>query len=451
MERSSPAPGSNQILFLIASVRHTWGAHPITVLALGLFCVVPGFLLASTGTRPSPNRLITAELFGITRRARLVQSFQADPAASPPQVWKKRLSPEIARDRWTRHGHGLWWLVWLDDGKPVLVLPKASNPSSLDLLFADELHRKSFDQATPLEKRSPSALEQTCLELITRGTAVQWQPSGLASISGPLFPALTSVSHGCFSVVLKGNRLMAEGPVAPRPLASLKDAQAKGHANRVGFDAPSNYLELNSVSLQPLLGSFLNNPLISEQLTSRYGLAEELRDVLLAAPVALRVSSLATGRFKASVQARLMVPAKHLPKLEDSLDAVATALVRRGFQREQHALQMLKEPSSNRVAEVWLDSNGDLSGGWSLGPETQGQVELLLALGEAPTLGPHPLKRLGQQRLRLRGRPDELVQLGWLGRGWPRVIRNASQLELEMTALPKQQQPGWLRLQMELR
>ena len=174
--------------------------------------------------------------------------------------------------------------------------------------------------------------------------------------------------------------------------------------------------------------------MISEQLTSRYGLAEELRDVLLAAPVALRVSSLATGRFKASVQARLMVPAKHLPKLEDSLDAVATALVRRGFQREQHALQMLKEPSSNRVAEVWLDSNGDLSGGWSLGPETQGQVELLLALGEAPTLGPHPLKRLGQQRLRLRGRPDELVQLGWLGRGWPRVIRNASQLELEMTA-----------------
>lgn len=451
MERSPTSPGSNQILLLIAFVRRTLGSHPITCLLVGLFCVVPSLLLAGSGIRPSLNRLGTAELFEITRRARLVQSFQADPSASPPQIWTKRLSEATARDRWVRHGRGLWWLIWLDDGEPVLVLPKASQQSSLDLLFADELHRKSFDQATPLEKRSPSALEQSCLELITRGTAVQWQSSGLVSISGPLFPALASASHGCLSVVLKGNRLMAEGPVAPSSFATLKAAQAHSNVTRLGFDAPSSNLELNSVALQPLLGSLFNNPLISEQLTSRYGLTEELRDVLLAAPVALRVSSLKTGRFQASVQARLMVPAEHLPKLEGSFDAVATALVRRGFQREQRTLQMPKQPSSNRVSEVWLDSKGDLSGGWSLGPETQGQVDLLLALGEAPKLDPYPLKRLEHQRLRLRGRPSELVQLGWLGPGWPQVIRNASQLELEMTALPKQQQPGWLRLQLELR
>ena len=71
-------------------------------------------------------------------------------------------------------------------------------------------------------------------------------------------------------------------------------------------------------------------------------------------------------------------------------------------------------------------------------------------LRDVPTIGPSPLKRMGQQQLRLQGKPDQLVRLGWLGPGWPRVIGNASQLELEMTALPKQQQPGWLRLQLEV-
>ena len=106
---------------------------------------------------------------------------------------------------------------------------------------------------------------------------------------------------------------------------------------------------------------------------------------------------------------------------------------------------------SNRVVDVWLDSQGDPRGGWSLGPEIQGKRELLLSLGHIPVFGSPPIKRLGQQRLRLQGQPNELVRLGWLGPDWPRVIRNASQLELEMTSLQKQQQPGWIRLQLEVR
>jgi len=78
-------------------------------------------------------------------------------------------------------------------------------------------------------------------------------------------------------------------------------------------------------------------------------------------------------------------------------------------------------------------------------------VELLLALGDVPTIGLPPLQRFGQQRLSLRGRPEKLVQLGWLGPGWPRVIRESAQLDLQMTMLPKQQQPGWLSLQLVLR
>ena len=449
MAGSSTPPGSKQNVILTALIRRRLALHPCTALCLGLFLLVPSLLLGSSALRPDLNTRRTAELFEITRRARLVQSFEADPDASVPQIWTKRLA-STSLDRWKNHGRSLWWLIWLDDGEPILVLPSSSDPSSLDLLFADELHRISFDQLPPLESRTPSPLEQNCLKRLTSATAVQWQPSGLASISGPLFPSLASVSHGCLRVVLRGDRLMAEGPVASRPFVSLKDGQARGRTKRVRFDSSLSYLQLNSVALQPLLGSFLNNPLIAEQLTSRYGLPQELRDVLLAAPVVLRVDGLDDGRFRASVQARLMVPADQIGQLKASLDAVSTALLRRGFQREQRPLLMPKGPSSNRFADVWLDPQGDPSGGWSIGSEMQGRVEVLLALGEAPTLDQGPLKRHGQQRLRLRGRPNELVRLGWLGPGWPSVIRNASQLELEMTALPKERQPGWLRLQLSL-
>ena len=451
MERPSTPSGFNKILLLIASVRRQLGEHTCTALVLGLCFVVPGFFLSFSGRKPTLNHQGTAELFEITRRARLVQSFEADPTASVPQVWEKRLAPSTALDRWTRHGRGLWWLIWLDDGEPVLALPNGSDPSALELLFADELHQKSFDQLTPLEKRNPSALEQSCLKSLTKGTAVQWQPSGLASISGPLFAALASVSHGCLRISLQGQRLTAEGPVASSPFVTLGDGPRRVPSNGLLREVPSAYLELNSVALQPLLGSFFNNPLIAEQLTSRYGVSKELRDVLLAAPVTLRVDSLAVGRFQASVQARLMVPAEQIDNLIQSLDAASKALLQRGFQRQQRDLLISDGLTSSRVAVVWIDPQGDLSGGWSLGPESQGGVEVLIALGDAPTLGQPPIKRHGQQHLRLRGRPDQLVRLGWLGPGWPRVVRHAPQLELEMTAMPKQQQPGWLRLQLELR
>ena len=451
MERPSTPPGLNKILLLIASIRRNFGAHTCTALILGLCCVVPGIFLSFSGRKPTLNRQGTVELFEITRRARLVQSFEADPTASVPQIWEKRLAPSAALDRWRRHGRGLWWLIWLDDGEPVLALPNGSDPSALQLLFADELHQNSFDQLTPLEQRHPSVLEQSCLKWLTKGTAVQWQPSGLASISGPLFATLASVSHGCLRVTLQGHRLTAEGPVASAPFVSLGDGPHTGPTNGVLREVSSAYLELNSVALKPLLGSFLNNPLIAEQLTSRYGLSKEFRDVLLNAPVTLRVDSLEVGRFQASVQARLMVPAEQIDNLVQSLDAASKALLQRGFQRQQRDLLISHGATSSRAAVVWIDPQGDLSGGWSLGPESQGRVEVLFALGDAPTLGQRPIKRHGQQHLRLRGRPDQLVRLGWLAQGWPRVIRNASQLELEMTALPKQHQPGWLRLQLELR
>ena len=63
---------------------------------------------------------------------------------------------------------------------------------------------------------------------------------------------------------LQGDRLLAEGPVAPCPFASLQTHHKEHPANFGRFDPPSAYLELNSVSLQPLLGSLFNNSLFAQ-------------------------------------------------------------------------------------------------------------------------------------------------------------------------------------------
>ncbi|WP_392348107.1 hypothetical protein [Parasynechococcus sp.] len=107
---------------------------------------MPALLLGTFSLQTSSlNRPGTAELFEISRRVRLVQSFEADPSAPVPKVWRKRLGPSAAPDRWARHGRGNWWLIWPDDGELLLALPSASHSSPLDLLFSDELHRSSFD------------------------------------------------------------------------------------------------------------------------------------------------------------------------------------------------------------------------------------------------------------------------------------------------------------------
>ena len=223
MERPSTPSRFNQVVVLIASFQRQLGLHPCTTLLLGLCFFLPALLLGmSSLQRPFLNRRGTAELFEISRRARLVQSFKADPSEPVPRIWQQRLGPTAAPDRWARHARGLWWLIWLEDGEPLLALPAVSRSSSLDLLFADELHRCSFNQLPPLKRREPSALEQSCLQRLTSGTSVQWQPTGLASISGSRSPALASVSHGCLRVALQGDRLLAEGPVAPSPFASLQ-------------------------------------------------------------------------------------------------------------------------------------------------------------------------------------------------------------------------------------
>ena len=89
--------------------------------------------------------------------------------------------------------------------------------------------------------------------------------------------------------------------MAPSPFATLHPYHVEHPANFVRLDPPSAYLDLNSVSLQRLLGSLFNNSLFAQQLDNRYRLPKELRDVLLTAPVVLRLDALEAGLFQASI------------------------------------------------------------------------------------------------------------------------------------------------------
>ena len=115
------------------------------------------------------------------RESRLIQSFNVDSAQSPPDVWQRRLGLKAAAQRWQSSNGHRWWMVWLQDGSPLLVLrrTKASEPSKalsmfpdVEHLFADDLHRKSLFSKSPSRISTRSILEQDCIDRLTRSPAV---------------------------------------------------------------------------------------------------------------------------------------------------------------------------------------------------------------------------------------------------------------------------------------
>ena len=93
-----------------------------------------------------------------------------------------------------------------------------------------------------------------------------------------------------------------------------------------------------------------------------------MRDVLLNAPVLVRLDALGAARFQAAIQTRLMLAAGQIDMIERSLYAVATALLKRGFKRVERPLWSPDGWPSNRVAVVWLDAqrHPQVDGRWAL-------------------------------------------------------------------------------------
>ena len=83
-----------------------------------------------------------------------------------------------------------------------------------------------------------------------------------------------------------------------------------------------------------------------------------MRDVLLNALVFVRLDALERGRFQAAIQARLMLAGGEIDMTKRSLDAVDTALLKRGFQRVERPLLSPDGRPSNHLAVVCLDPQG---------------------------------------------------------------------------------------------
>ena len=163
----------------------------------------------------------------------------------PPDVWQRRLGLKAASQRWQSSNGHRWWMVWLQDGSPLLVLhrTKASEPSrvsstfqDVELLFADELHRNSFFSKSLSRISTRFILEEDCIDRLIRSPAVAWNPLGISAIAEPIAFALKSGSHVCLSLTLDGSqRLRLDGSVSSRPLSSAPSYLRRPSGMNPGF------------------------------------------------------------------------------------------------------------------------------------------------------------------------------------------------------------------------
>ena len=152
MARSSSQTGPFSPWPLTPSVPRCFRDHPITAALIVLLIGWSAASLLISGRWLAPRFSNQGSLLFFVRQSRLIQSFDVDSAKAPPDVWLKRLGSSAAAQRWQSSDGQRWWIVGAD-GAPLLVLPstEASEPSrvsssfpDVELLFADELHRKSF-------------------------------------------------------------------------------------------------------------------------------------------------------------------------------------------------------------------------------------------------------------------------------------------------------------------
>ena len=337
-------------------------------------------------------------------------------------------------------------MVWLQDGSPLLVLrrTKASEPSrassmfpDVELLFADDLHRKSFFSQSPSRISTRSILEQDCIDRLTRSPAVAWNPSGLSAIAGPIAFALNSGSHGCLKLTLDGRRrLRLDGAVSSRPLSSaprsLRPPLGIESAFRAFVDATpmDNQLALHwqGASTKPLFSSLLQRRLISDAIEKNYGLTPDFQAAWLGAPLDLKAQLRNDGPFKASIQLSVVFHARHAETLQTGLASVASNLELRGLRPQVNPSAAGTNGQSTVL--MWKDKGQSVLGGWSVESTTPNQISLRLSLGGTSASRLPSSIQTPSSGLRIRFDAKQLRDLGWLKATWPRLVQQAGQGEI---------------------
>ena len=466
MARSSSQTGPFSPWPLTPSVPRCFRDHPITAALIVLLIGWSAASLLISGRWLAPRFSNQGSLLFFVRQSRLIQSFDVDSAKAPPDVWLKRLGSSAAAQRWQSSVGQRWWMVWLQDGAPLLVLAstEASEPSrvsssfpDVELLFADELHRKSFFSSLPSRPSTPSSVENQCIDRLSQSTAVAWNPSGLSSIAGPLDFALHSASYGCLTLTLDDRRtLMFDGAVSSRPLSSAQLSSAQlSSAQRslrrspdtesvfktsVDSSPTNNRIALHwqGASTKPLFGSLLQRRLIADEIEKTYGLSPQFQAHWLGAPVDLQVRTRNDGPFKASIQLSLAFPAGQAETLNKGLESLSSSLEQRGLRSQvsQSKAGTNRDQSTDQSRVlIWKDSQQNILGSWSLVSPTPDQISLRLSLGGPSDSVLPPVTLKPDSGLRVRFDAQQLGGLGWLKSTWPTLVRKAGQGELLLNSM----------------
>ena len=482
MARSSSQTGPFSPWPLTPSVPRCFRDHPITAALIVLLIGWSAASLLFSGRWLAPRFSNQGSLLFFVRQSRLIQSFDVDSAKAPPDVWLKRLGSSAAAQRWQSSDGQRWWMVWLQDGAPLLVLTSTedSEPSrvsssfpDVELLFADELHRKSFFSSLPSRPSTPSSVENQCIDRLSQSTAVAWNPSGLSSIAGPLAFALHSASYGCLTLTLDDRRtLMFDGAVSSRPLSSAPLFSAQRSLRRspdtesvfktsVDSSPTNNRLALHwqGASTKPLFGSLLQRRLIADEIEKTYGLSPQFQAHWLGAPVDLQVRTRNDGPFKASIQLSLAFPAGQAETLNKGLASLSSSLEQRGLRPQVSQSKAGTNRNQSRdqsTVLTWKDSQQNILGSWSLVSPTPDQISLRLSLGGPSDSVLLPVTLKPASGLRVRFDAQQLGRLGWLKSTWPTLVRQAGQGELLLNPMVGNRSGQaeswyWLKGQLSLR
>ena len=460
------------------SVLQKWFAQqPFTVVALTLSILFPFVALLWSRHSLHHDRALRGLSFQLFRQSRLIQSFVVDPEQPVPAIWSRRLGDGEASTRWASSARKLWWMAWLEDGEPLLVISGSNRSDPSTFHFADELHRDTYQKKQSSQGLKPSGLEVDCLSRLNSTTAVMWTSSALVSIAGPTASVMNEVSHGCVSLSLKADLLTFRGPVAPRPFSAAPQslaspdvssfAKLKTKPSDQSFKAQP-LLQLRSRSSNRLLSTLAGRQVIREQLEKRYGVSPNLLGKLLQAPMQLTIRPEKTGPYRAGLRVELQLKPSQQKEVEQTLATLSSLLDDRGLRSTFIAQYSARNGESDKLVKaqgapekkerdqdisnkhdsnkddlgkrlVWM--NGDqLIGGWSV-QRTGTSLSLQLSLGQSPMQLSNRSPDPSDVELRLTMLPSQLTAIGWIGPGWPKAVREAKSLDLEVVPM-KGYSPG---------
>lgn len=393
----------------------------------------------------------------------LLQSFQAAPDRPVPRLWQERLGVGAAQRLW-RQQRGIWWQFWSRDGDagPFLAFGRSDRIKVAGALVLDDLVLVAPD---PLSKRQLSdqlasgsrqrrGMERRCLERLQWGQSVYWSAVGLAGLTGPLASLLQQASQGCLSLVPSGGRALRaldfQGEAAATTGVLGDPAPQQGPAELPRALPPGILLELRGPSLAPLLNTLLARQLIREPLASSYGVGPSQLKLLTSVPFRLRLREIPRGSFQAGIELQLAVGADRRP-WASLLSDLRRALL--DHELQEAPAQLIPTASALRSqtlpAAVFRREDGTVVGGWRWQTAEKGEPQLRLFLGPTPEAAAPAVP--GQQKgspLILRLSPQALDALGLMPPTLPELVRNAQQLQIELSPSdrPLSRLSGRLRL-----